>query len=366
MRIAVGMSGGVDSSVTVALLRQKGHTVVGYTMLTDDRNQDSSSVGQKGCYGSDRSKEIESARLVAELLGIEHRVLSVTDEFQEFVVDPFIREYLSGRTPTPCILCNREVKFGAFFHKIEKEDSSFDAFATGHYARIRAIGTDTGLFRAKDGKKDQTFFLYRLTRELLPRLLFPLGDLEKNQVREMARELGLHVHDKNESKGFYGGDYRDLLPVEPLEGPILHCRTGEQLATHPGFWNFTIGQRKGLGIDTSRLNEGLFVTSVDPRTNTIYVGGRADIRSIHFTVESLHWLVPSDEFQERDTSIQVRVGNTHPLTPARLRIRGDLGEVESLEPIIAVAPGQSAVFYREDRVLGGGFIRPPSFPFSPG
>lgn len=356
----MGMSGGVDSTVAALLLQEAGHDVVGVTMVIYRGPNLAPDSAKSGCYGKDPSRDLESARSMANRLGIEHHVIHLEDEFQNLVIHNYIEDYRNGLTPTPCVLCNRHIKFQALVEKAEEQGIDFDRVATGHYAIVREVAGEKypGLFVARERSKDQTFFLHRIPSQTLSRVLFPLGDLDKAGVREIARSHGLEVHDRAESKGFFAGDYRDLLGFEKKAGEIRHGQTGKILGQHEGYWNFTIGQRKGLGIDTSRMEGGLFVTSTDPATNTVFVGNKNHIRFSEFRIHNPHWLIDDPTLP---MDVQVKAGNTHPpvegtLHPPSLENETPVYLFSAREPIIAIAPGQPAVFYRDDRVLGGGVI----------
>lgn len=338
------MSGGVDSSVAAALLVEQGYDVIGITMRlwTEARPEDY--TGRSQCCAIE---DIGDARRVAQRLGIPHYTLNLERPFRNFVVDQFIDEYANGRTPNPCLNCNTYIKFDAFLERAKALGA--DWIATGHYART-ATGSDgrPQLLRGLDRDKDQSYFLYTLTPEALVMTRFPVGGLQKAEVRAVAERHGLAVADKPESADICfvpGGDYRAVVGTKVADRPGLMLDTeGREVGRHRGIQHFTIGQRKGL--QTGGGGERRFVTAIDAESNVVTVGSANDLLVERIELSDVRWLTePSDRFQ-----VQLRYRST-PL-PARLN-----GSVLSLdEPAAAVAPGQAAVFYDGDRVLGGGTV----------
>jgi tRNA-specific 2-thiouridylase len=362
--IAVAMSGGVDSSTVAALLAREGRAVIGLTMQlwNQRRLPELAGAGAAGrCCSLD---DVYDARRVAEQIGIPYYVVNFEEQFEQSVVKPFVEEYLAGRTPIPCTLCNNFIKFDRF---LEMADSvGAQEMATGHYARIRydQASDRWQLLRAVDGTKDQTYFLFGLTQRQLARTLFPLGGLTKPEVRELARGMGLAVAAKGDSQEICfvpNGDYAAFLaaylketgvPVELTRGEIV-TSGGHKLGEHEGVHHFTIGQRRGLGVATG---EPLYVIATDPKTQRVTVGGNDELLRAGFTARDVNWI--SIAGLAGATHAQVKIRNKHAAAPATLHATGDTGRVEVLFDAAqrAVTPGQGAVFYDGDVVLGGGWI----------
>ena len=343
-RVVVGMSGGVDSSVAAALLVEQGYDVIGITMRlwTEARPEDY--TGRSQCCAIE---DIGDARRVAQRLGIPHYTLNLERPFRKFVVDQFIDEYANGRTPNPCLNCNTFIKFDAFLERAKALGA--DWIATGHYARV-ANGSDgrAQLLRGVDRKKDQSYFLYTLTRKALAMTRFPVGGLQKAEVRAVAERHNLAVADKPESADICfvpGGDYRAVVGTKVADRPGLMLDTeGREVGRHQGVQHFTIGQRKGLEIGGG--GERRFVTAIDAETNVVTVGGADDLLVERIELSDVRWLSePVGRFQ-----VQLRYRSA----PMASRLSGDTLLLE--EPARAVAPGQAAVFYDGDRVLGGGTV----------
>jgi tRNA-specific 2-thiouridylase len=349
--VIVGLSGGVDSSVAAYLLKEQGCEVIGVTMAIWDGQY--KSTGSHACYGSDEEEEIGEARKVAVKLGIPYHVFNCSAEYKQAVLDYFKSEYLAGRTPNPCIRCNQHIKFGMLPSMAKKSGISFDFFATGHYARVEFNDKYQRyvLKKAADLKKDQTYFIYRLSQDQLQQVMFPVGGFEKPEIKELARKVGITVEDIEESQDFYSGDYKDLLETAEKPGTIVDTK-GNILGHHKGIWNYTIGQRKGLGIAYA---EPLYVIGLDKEANTVTVGVRSETYKTSFIVSDLNWVALSGLEHPMDCTAKIRSAQKE--REARIEpMEDDRVRVIFFHPNDAITPGQSAVFYDEDVVLGGGVI----------
>ncbi len=362
--IAVAMSGGVDSSTVAAMLRAEGHNVIGLTMQLWNQRRLAGHTGmpesvQGRCCSLD---DVYDARRVAETIGIPYYVVNHEDRFEQDVVRPFVQEYLSGRTPIPCSLCNNHLKFDQLLTVAQQVGA--DAVATGHYARVE-FGDECGrwlLKRPADRSKDQTYFLFGLTQEQLSRTLFPLGGMMKPEVRELARTHGLALAEKRDSQEICfvpGGDYKNFLDAYLAEqGESLPETAGELVTTdgrvigeHSGIHNFTVGQRKGLGVATG---SPLYVLQIRGDSRQVVVGDAENLYSRTLLARRAN-LISIDQLRE-PMRVSVKIRHRHEAASAIIEEVGDDIGVTFDEPQRAITPGQAAVFYEDDTVIGGGWI----------
>lgn len=356
-RVAVGLSGGVDSSVSAHLLVRAGFHVLGITMSIWDGSVPLDDTGRSGCFGPGEARDIEAAADLARRLGIEHHVIPLAEEYRREVLDYFRREYLAGRTPNPCVRCNQHMKFGFLLRRSAEMGLNFDAFATGHYART-ALDPDTGrwlLVRATDRDKDQTYFVSHLSQDQLSRTVFPLGGMVKREVKALAREAGLtDLADKPESQDFMeSDDYSALFaPGEARSGKLVDS-TGQVRGEHRGIPYYTVGQRKGLGIGGA--GEPLYVTGLNAERNEVRIGRKEELFSRTFVARPVHWIAFSEP-PRAPLRADVKIRQRHPGAPATLTVEKDGVRVEFDEPQMSITPGQISVFYGGNLVLGAGII----------
>ena len=347
-RVVVAMSGGVDSSVAAALLKKQGYEVIGLTMCFNLAERDGKRPSCCGLTG------IEDARRVAQKLGIRHYVINLNKDFSRQVIHNFYQEYLSGRTPNPCVRCNQFIKFGILLKRAVNLEAQF--LATGHYARIVRSRKGCFLKKAGDLKKDQSYFLYRLNQQQLKKVIFPLGNYTKPQVRSMAVDFKLNVADKQDSQEICflpDGKYSDLIKAKGsncVKPGYLVDKNGGIIGKHKGIPFYTIGQRQGLGI---AKGYPLYVTQINAKNNQITVGCREDACKNDFLVKGVHFL--NEPFKKKvEINVKIRYNHKESHALAYL-IKGKL-RICFREPQFAITPGQSAVFYQKDTVLGGGII----------
>ncbi len=359
-RVVVAMSGGVDSSVVAAMLHRRGYQVIGMTLRLYEGNEDVRRPGAC-CAGQD----IHDARRVAERFGFPHYVLDYENIFSESVIEEFAESYLRGETPIPCVRCNERVKFRDLL--ATARELGADVLATGHYVRTRRADDGWRLYRGRDPRRDQSYFLFSLTPEQLEFLRFPLGDLDKHEVRRIAGQLGLPVATKPDSQdicfvpdGDYAAVIERLRPGAAEPGPILHV-DGRELGRHRGIIHYTVGQRRGLGI--GGLAEPLYVVGLDAARRAVIVGPREALAVPEMRLREVSWVAGhAPDLQQpvsgSEFTVKVRIRSSQP--PVPVRILGQDGEgglrVRFETPACGVSPGQAAVFYDGERVLGGGWI----------
>ena len=352
-KVVVAMSGGVDSSVVAALMKEEGYNVTGITLkLYDDTKR--SKEGRQCCAGQD----ILDAKRVSENINIEHKILFYQKKFKSEVIDSFIDSYTAGETPIPCVQCNQTVKFRDLF-KYAK-DLKADALITGHYVSRIQSNSHASMYRAKDQNRDQSYFLFSTTQEQLDFLRFPLGEIDKSETRKIAEKLNLNVATKPDSQDICfvpNGDYASVIkkfrPESFKPGKILDLK-GKQIGEHEGIINYTIGQRKGIKIAS---NNPLYVINIDADNNSIVVGEKDYLEIKKIKLRELNILGSKKEFNDL---INIKVRSTGRLLKAKINIKNNLADVEIIDKETGISPGQACVFYSKDdvgdKVLGGGWI----------
>ncbi len=360
-RILVAMSGGIDSTVTAMILQQQGYEIIGITMKTWDYATSGADRKETGCCSLD---SINDARQVAVEMGFHHFIVDIREEFGDYVIDNFVEEYLAGRTPNPCVLCNTHIKWEALLKKADALGCDF--IATGHYARIGQKDGRYYVRRAVDQNKDQSYVLWGLSQDCLKRSMFPLGEMTKPEVRQLAADFGYEeLSKKAESYEICfvpDNDYRSFLKhrkpelAEQVKGGTYINKDGKILGKHEGYPFYTVGQRRGLGL---AFTEPMYVSEIIPETNTIVLGREDDLIRNRMNVGGVN-LLKYDHLPEGiETITKVRYRDNGTLSELR-QVTKDQVEVSFLANVKGIAPGQSAVFYEGDDVVGGGIIRASS------
>lgn len=355
-RVLVAMSGGIDSSVAAIMLHEQGYEVVGITMKTWDYASSGANGKETGCCSLD---SINDARSIAVQYGFPHYILDIRGEFGEAVINNFVDEYMAGRTPNPCVMCNTHIKWEALLRRADMLKCEF--IATGHYAKVREENGRFVISKGLDPSKDQSYVLWGVTQDCLSRTMFPIGGFEKSRIRDMAREMGLHdLANKSESYEICfipDNDYRSFLKTrisdleEKLDGGSFIDKSGKILGQHKGYPFYTIGQRKGLEV---AIGSALYVTEIRPETNTVVLGDLQDLQRQKMVVRDINLIKYDRISAPTDALTKIRYKDLG--SNSTILQDGDKMIVEFYEPVKAVAPGQSAVFYEGDDVIGGGFI----------
>ena len=349
-KVIVGVSGGVDSAVSLYLLQKQGYDVLAVTMEIYKGEPLSDTIVGNSCYGREK-QDLDDVKRLCEKLNVPCHIFDCSAEFNQKVLSVFKNEYMHGRTPNPCILCNRFIKFDVLPAKAKAEGIDFDYFATGHYVRTEKIGDRVYLQKATESARDQSYFLWQLSQEQLERVKFPLGELTKTEVRKIAAEVYGWLANKKDSSDFYGGNYEDILQVEDKIGDIV-LSDGTVLGHHKGFWHYTLGQRKGLGI---AYPTPLYVVAIDAENNRVVVGEATSVMKTQIKARDFNFY-PFADMTEVPVYGKVR-STQKPVETDKIILSDDgFATVFFKDAVISPAPSQSLVLYQNDCVIGGGFI----------
>ncbi len=355
--VLVGLSGGVDSAMAALLLLKQGYKVIGVTMAIWDSSIPISESTKSGCFGPGEAEDIAAAAALSKKLGIEHHVITLKDEYKENVLSYFCSTYAEGKTPNPCLMCNQRMKFGLLPNKAKEMGIDFDYFATGHYVRIN-FDADTNRWQLKsalDKSKDQSYFLAFLGQEQLKNLIFPLGEMTKQEIKSFARQNGFaELAEKHESQDFLESDDMSVLfdPDTIKEGEIVDVN-GKVLGKHKGIINYTIGQRRNLGV--AGFAEPHYVVAIDGEKNRIVLGTKEHLYKTKCLATGVNWLSVTKPERELEATAKIRL--QHEAAPCTATVQDDGSLlVEFSEAQMSITPGQGIVFYQDDLVLAGGLI----------
>jgi tRNA-uridine 2-sulfurtransferase len=356
-KVALGMSGGIDSTMSALLLMEQGYEVIGLTMSIWDGSIPIIEATKSGCFGPGEAEDLIAAKEACLKLGIEHHVIPLQGEYKDNVLDYFCSTYLDGKTPNPCVVCNQRMKFGFLPQRARQMGLEFDFFATGHYVRS-GYNEQTGRWeirKAVDKTKDQSYFLAFLLQEQIASTLFPLGGMKKSELRKYAIDHGFeYLTLKKESQDFLEtDDYSVLFEKDTFHSGEIIDHNGKVVGTHKGLINYTIGQRKNIGI--SGMAEPYYVIAIDTANNRLYVGPQELLFHDHLTADKLNWVALSGLDQQRQAEAKIRLA--HEAAPCIMTPLHD-GRIEVVfnEPQLSITPGQAVVFYDGDILLGGGII----------
>lgn len=347
------MSGGIDSSVAAFLLLKQGYEVEGAIMEIYDQSMGLKPSGFNACFGPGEVEDLKDAQKVADFLNIPLHIIDLKKKYKKDILDFFISEYNAGNTPNPCTKCNCKLKFEAISKQLIKRGISFNYFATGHYARVEfnKVTNQYLLKKGSDPTKDQSYFLYKLSKDFLIKIKFPLGKLTKDQVREIAKRELPFLSEKGESQDFIEGGYHQLFAGKSRQGPIINTN-GETIGTHKGIVYYTVGQRRGIGI--SHKNP-LYVIKKDKDQNAIIVGDKNDLFSNSFYIKDLNWLIKDKPANKIDVKVKIRF-NSSEVSAVISPVSNKRAFVEFNNPQSSVTPGQACVMFAGDTVIGGGTI----------
>lgn len=356
-KVLVAMSGGLDSSVTAMLLHEQGYEVIGLTMKTWDYSSSGGNRKTTGCCSLD---DINDARILAVTLGFHHMILDIKEEFGDFIIDNFVDEYIAGRTPNPCVLCNTHIKWDALLRRADQLGCKY--IATGHYANVRHENGRYVVSKGLDENKDQSYVLWGLSQESLARTIFPLGNFRKDEIRQMAFDRGYReIAGKKESYEICfvpDNDYRGFLKrripglEEKVDGGYFVNSKGEILGKHKGYPFYTIGQRKGLEI---ALGDPQYVLEIDPKENKVVLGSKDELKKSYMKVRKPNLIKYADFPEGEEILTKIRYKDQGAMSRVKVNTKGEL-EVEFYRDVTGIAPGQSAVFYEGNDLIGGGFI----------